>query len=75
MEVNIHRVRTHLSRSIEQIQAREDIVIAKAGAPVVRLVRSEVQKPGSGRAVGEAQVKKGWDESLTDQEIDALFGS
>jgi prevent-host-death family protein len=35
---NIHEAKTHLSRLIEQVAAGEDVIIAKAGVPVVRLV-------------------------------------
>ena len=39
MEVaNIHQAKTHLSRLVERALAGEDIVIAKAGKPMVRLV-------------------------------------
>lgn len=36
--VNIHQAKTQLSRLIEQAVGGEEIVIAKAGRPVVRLV-------------------------------------
>ena len=36
--VNIHETKTHLSRLVEEAAAGEEIVIAKAGRPVARLV-------------------------------------
>ncbi len=39
--VNIHEAKTHLSRLIERAFAGEDVVIAKAGKPMVRLVKVE----------------------------------
>lgn len=36
--VNIHQAKTHLSRLLERIAAGEEIIIAKAGKPVARLV-------------------------------------
>lgn len=36
--VNIHEAKTHLSRFVEQAAAGEEIVIAKAGKPVAKLV-------------------------------------
>jgi len=36
--VNIHEAKTHFSRLIEKAGAGEEIVIAKAGKPVARLV-------------------------------------
>jgi prevent-host-death family protein len=37
--VNIHEAKTHLSRLIARIVQGEEIIIAKAGKPVARLVR------------------------------------
>ena len=39
--VNVHEAKTHLSRLLEEAMAGEDIVIAKAGKPKVRLVPVE----------------------------------
>jgi prevent-host-death family protein len=39
--VNIHMAKTHLSRLVEEVAAGEEIVIAKAGKPVARLVPLE----------------------------------
>ena len=36
--MNIHDAKTHLSRLIERVEAGEEIVIARAGRPVARLV-------------------------------------
>ena len=38
MEVNIHEAKTHFSRLVQRALAGEDVVIAKAGKPLVRLV-------------------------------------
>ena len=49
--VNIHEAKTQLSRLIERVRAGEEVVIAKAGKPVVRLVpvvpTGVMRKPGS----------------------------
>jgi prevent-host-death family protein len=37
--VNIHEAKTHLSRLLDRVAKGEDVVIAKAGTPVARLVR------------------------------------
>ena len=39
--VNVHEAKTHLSRLLERVSAGEEIVIAKAGRPVARLVPYE----------------------------------
>jgi len=36
--INIHEAKTHLSRLVEQANAGEEIIIAKAGKPMARLV-------------------------------------
>jgi prevent-host-death family protein len=36
--VNIHEAKTHLSRFVDQAAAGEEIIIARAGKPVARLI-------------------------------------
>jgi prevent-host-death family protein len=36
--INIHEAKTHLSRLLEQVAAGEEVIIAKAGKPLARLV-------------------------------------
>ena len=36
--VNVHRAKTELSRLLARVEAGEDIVIARRGQPVARLV-------------------------------------
>ncbi|MDP2958699.1 MAG: type II toxin-antitoxin system prevent-host-death family antitoxin [Longimicrobiales bacterium] len=47
--VNIHEAKTHLSRLIRAVQSGEEVVIARSGEPVVRLVRVE---PAGKRVLG-----------------------
>jgi prevent-host-death family protein len=51
LTVNVHEARTHLSRLLSRAAAGEDIVIAKAGRPVARLVAIQ-PLPGSRRRPG-----------------------
>ena len=47
--VNVHAAKPHLSKLLERVAAGEDVVIARAGRPVARLVpmeREEPRKPG-----------------------------
>lgn len=50
MLVNMHEAKTHLSRLVARAANGEDIVIAKSGKPVARLVayeeRKETRVPG-----------------------------
>jgi len=36
--VNVHEAKTHLSRLLQRVAAGEEVVIARAGRPVARLV-------------------------------------
>ena len=38
MEVNVHEAKTHLSRLLQRVKAGEEIIIARAGTPIARLV-------------------------------------
>ena len=42
--VNIHEAKTNLSRLLVKVEAGEDVIIARSGTPVARLVR--FQKAG-----------------------------
>jgi prevent-host-death family protein len=39
--VNVHEAKTHLSRLLERVERGEEIVIARSGRPVARLVPLE----------------------------------
>ena len=75
MQVNLHDAKTHLSRYVAQALEKEEVVIAKAGRPLVRLVpvqdRSEVRRGGflQGAAVVRADLKADFA-----REIDSLCG-
>ena len=49
--INMHQAKTHLSKLVKRVQEGEEIVIAKAGKPLIRLVSFEIEKkkrqPGS----------------------------
>lgn len=52
--VNVHQAKTQLSRLLAQVEAGEDIVIARRGQPVARLVSC---KPRSKRQFGAMKGK------------------
>jgi prevent-host-death family protein len=72
--VNIHDAKTHLSRLIERVRKGEEIVIAKGGKPVARLVGvAQTGKPRApGLLKGRIRVGKEFDAPLPD-EILRLF--
>jgi prevent-host-death family protein len=38
VRVNIHQAKTHLSQLLERVEGGEEIVIARAGKPIARLI-------------------------------------
>ena len=74
MEINIHEAKTHLSRLIERALSGEDVIIAKSGNPLVRLVRMEQGAPVLGSAAGAFVLKESWDAPLSNGELEELFG-
>ena len=74
MEVNIYDAATNLPKLIEQALAGEEVIIADAGNPLVKLVRLERKKPVLDSARGTFVLKDGWDDPLTDAEMKDLFG-
>ena len=74
--VNIHEAKTHLSRLIERAEHGEEIIIAKAGTPKVRLtpVREEVVTRRPGRFEGRRRVTEAFFEALPEEELSAWEG-
>ena len=72
--VNVHQAKTELSRLLEAAEAGEEVVIARAGKPVARLVAiGAARKPRElGRLTGKIRVPDNFDDPLAD-DILALF--
>jgi prevent-host-death family protein len=70
--VNVHEAKTQLSMLLARVAAGEEIIIAKSGKPVARLVRyvgaSEVRE--SGRYAGQGYIAEDFDAPLRDVEDD-----
>jgi prevent-host-death family protein len=75
MEVDIHEAKTQLSKLIQQALDGEEVIIAKAGTPLVRLVRISEDPPSLGSAKGLFTLKDGWDQPLTAEELLGVFGN
>jgi prevent-host-death family protein len=71
--VNMHQAKSSLSRLVERALAGEEVLIARNGKPLVRLVPVERQrKPRvSGRGRGKIWISP--DFEFTDDEIAELF--
>jgi prevent-host-death family protein len=76
-QVNIHEAKTHFSKLVERVEAGEEIVIARSGRPVARLVPVErTREPRKlGQLTGEIwpNVAPDWDSDETNDEIARLF--
>lgn len=72
--INIHEAKTHLSRLLDRVSQGEEIVIARAGKPVARLVpvseRPERREPGS--ASGRVVVGEDFDAPLPEEVLEAF---
>ncbi len=69
-EVNIHEAKTHLSRLLEKVQQGEEVIIAKAGKPVAKLVKvTPPAKRVLGSGVGTIKFYPGWDDPITVEEL------
>jgi prevent-host-death family protein len=74
--VNIHEAKTHLSRLVEDVAKGEEIVIAKAGKPMARLVPIEAavrRTPKFGTLKGKLWMADDWDSPETNEAIWAEF--
>lgn len=57
--VNVHEAKTHLSRLLEQVERGEEIVIARNGKPVARVIPFEATgavRVGEGAWAGKAWI-------------------
>ncbi len=73
--VNVHEAKTHLSRLLARVLRGEEVVIARAGKPVARLVPFESQRPREiGRDRGLFTVPADFDAPLPADVLDA-FGT
>ncbi len=78
MEVNVHHAKTNLSKLIAAAESGEEVVIARAGKPAVKLVlvtpparKSRKHLRGSG--IGKIWIADDWDSDETNLVIQKLF--
>ncbi|MBV9654034.1 MAG: type II toxin-antitoxin system prevent-host-death family antitoxin [Acetobacteraceae bacterium] len=74
---NIHAAKTQLSRLLEEVARGEEIIIARAGKPVAKLVSVRNECSGArvlGRLKGRLRVPADFDAPLPDEVLDAFEG-
>ncbi len=71
--VNIHQTKTHLSKLVEEVEGGEEVIIARAGRPVARLV--PLQPPRRlGLLRGRLAVPEDFDAPLPEEVLAAFEG-
>jgi prevent-host-death family protein len=75
-KVNIHQAKTQLSRLVDRAAGGEEIIIAKSGKPVARLIPyrldDEPRRPGYLR--GKIRIKKSFEQPLPKDLLAAFDG-
>lgn len=68
-QVNIYEAKTHFSKLINEALAGEEVVIAKAGKPLVQLVpcKGAQKKRVPGRGKGKIVMSGNFDDPLPDE--------
>ena len=74
--VNIHEAKTHLSRLVEEVSQGDEVIIAKAGKPVARLVAvtKARRRRKLGALAGRFSVPPDFDAPLPEELIDGFEG-
>ena len=72
--VNMHEAKTHFSKLIERVRRGEEIIVAKAGKPVAKLLPiaqgAQVRVPGS--AVGRITLSADFEAALPNDVLDSF---
>jgi prevent-host-death family protein len=72
MMVNVHEAKAQLSDLLERAVRGEEVVIAKRGKPIVRLVPTGTKEPRQpGLAKGKGYLTDAFFEPLSDEELAA----
>jgi prevent-host-death family protein len=74
--VNIYEAKTNLSRLVDAVGAGEEVVIARAGKPVARLVPIEPRRPvrRPGFLKGKIRIADDFDAPLPDEVLATFEG-
>ncbi len=74
--INIHEAKTHLSRIAEDVAAGEEIIVAKAGKPKMKLVPIDAgkKKIKFGVLRGKIHIRDDFDAPLPPELLDAFEG-
>jgi len=75
-QVNIHQAKTQLSRLVALAASGKEIIIAKSGKPVARLIpyTTKTKARKLGQLCGKIKIKKNFDSPLPPRLLDAFEG-
>lgn len=73
--VNVQEAKTHLSQLLQRVAAGEEIVLARSGVPVARLVPITTSPRRPGRGKGRLTLSDDFDAPLPDEVLDAFEAS
>jgi len=75
MEFNVHEAKTHFSKLLAKVEAGEEVVIARAGKPVAKLVPvvENKIKRRLGTAKGQIVVPDDFNEALPKEVEDSFY--
>ncbi|MEQ1631359.1 MAG: type II toxin-antitoxin system Phd/YefM family antitoxin [Planctomycetota bacterium] len=75
MEYNVHEAKTQFSKLLAKAQSGEEVVIARAGQPIAKLVPIRCQEDRvSGLEKGRIWVAEDFDAPLPDDVLDSFEG-
>ena len=72
---NVHEAKTHLSRVLERVAAGEEVIIAKSGKPVAKLVPLHEGERRPGRLKGRIRIAPDFDAPLPEGVHQAFVGA
>jgi prevent-host-death family protein len=71
---NVHEAKTSLSKLLERVEEGEEVVIARHGTPVAKLVPVPRKKRVLGSMRGLITPEENWDAPIDDREAEEQFG-
>lgn len=74
--VNIHEAKTHLSKLIESVVNGEEVMIAKAGKPVAKLIpiHQSTHERKLGLLKGKIKISDDFDQPLAEEQLKDFYG-
>ena len=72
--INVHEAKTHLSRLLESVEEGDEVIIARAGKPIAKLVPLKPERRRPGGLKGKVRIHPDFDKPLPDDVAAAFRG-